>query len=255
VGGWWQRNIAEPGKAPLLLCLLAFVSTFLTTRTIVRLIRAGRGPFRNVSAGGLHVHHVVPGTILVLVGGLLAVGAPDDGPWREIAGVVFGIGAALVLDEFALILHLSDVYWTQAGRASVNAVLVMAGIMGCILLGFSPLGVNDVHHQEWAVRTEVTLNAALSLILVVIALLKGKYGMALIGIFVLPLAAVATVRLARPNSPWDHWFYRPSSAKALRAARREATRPPLVIRVRAKVENVLAGMPTDTESLPAAVDR
>jgi ABC-type multidrug transport system fused ATPase/permease subunit len=246
VGEWWQRNIAEPGKAPLLLCLFAFVLTFLITRTIVRLIRAGRGPFRNVSAGGMHVHHVVPGTILVILGGLMALGAAGSGAWRIAAGVVFGIGAALVLDEFALILHLSDVYWSQAGRASVNAVLLTAGIMGCVLLGFSPLGVDNVHHQEWTVRTEVTLNAAVSLLFVAIALLKGKYGMALLGVFVLPLAAIASVRLARPNSPWDHWFYRPTSAKATRAAHREALSPPLVVRVRGKVENLLAGAPTVT---------
>ncbi|SNQ51295.1 membrane hypothetical protein [Frankia canadensis] len=149
---WWDRDIVEPGKEALLLCLLAFMVTFLSTRTIVRLIRAGRGPFRNVSAGGMHIHHVVPGTILLITGGLLAIGAPPHAPWRDIAGVVVGVGAALVLDEFALILHLRDVYWQPAGRASVTAVLLTAGVMGCVLLGFSPLGVNDVHQQEWAVR-------------------------------------------------------------------------------------------------------
>jgi len=250
-GGWWHRDIVEPGKAPLLLCLVAFIVTFLVTRTIVRLIRAGRGPFGNVSAGGMHVHHVVPGTVLVVVGGLIALGAPG-GAWRGAAGIVFGIGAALVLDEFALILHLSDVYWAQAGRASVNAVLLAAGVMGCVLLGFSPLGVNDVRHYEWAVRVEVMTIAAVSLLFVVISLLKGKYGMALLGVFLVPLALIGSVRLARPNSPWDHWFYPAGSRKADRAAEREAQRPPLVVRVRTKVENVLAGAPT-APATPAGV--
>ncbi|CAO5155371.1 membrane hypothetical protein [Frankia sp. AiPs1] len=244
MGGWWHRNIAEPGKEPLLLCLVAFLVTFLVVRTIVRLIRAGHGPFRNVSAGGVHVHHVVPGTILLISGGLLAVGAPSHAPWREAAGVVVGIGSALVLDEFALILHLEDVYWQQAGRASVNAVLLVAGIMGCVLLGFSPFGVNDIRHQEWAVRMVVVADIVAAALLVAVSLLKGKYGMALLGVFVIPLAAVGSVRLARPNSPWDHWFYGRRPGKAVRAARREATAPPLVVRIRTRAENLLAGAPS-----------
>ncbi|MGF7235850.1 MAG: hypothetical protein ACQSGP_12945 [Frankia sp.] len=242
--GWWYRNIVEPGKEPLMLYLLAFIVTFLVTRTVVRLIRAGKGPFGNVSAGGLHVHHVVPGTILMLTGGLMAVGTSTHSSWRLVAAVVFGMGSALVLDEFALILHLSDVYWEQAGRASVNAVMLTAGIIGCVLLGFSPLSVHNVTDQEFALRVAVLTNEAVSIVFIVIALLKGKYGMALLGIFLFPLAAVASFRLARPNSPWDHWFYRRNPAKARRAVEREAGRPPLVIRLRIKVENALAGAPT-----------
>jgi hypothetical protein len=244
VGGWWQRDIVEPGKEPLLICLLVFLTTFLVTRSIVRMIRAGKGPFGNVSAGGLHVHHVVPGTILMLTGGLMAIGTSSHSPWREVAAGVFGMGAALVLDEFALILHLSDVYWEQAGRASVNAVFLTAGIVGCVLLGFSPLSVNHVSDQEFALRLAVISSEAVSAVFVVIALLKGKYGMALLGIFLFPLAVIASARLARPNSPWDRWFYRRRPAKARRAERREAGRPPLAVRMRTKVENLLAGAPS-----------
>ncbi|MCL9794843.1 hypothetical protein [Frankia sp. AgKG'84/4] len=192
----------------------------------------------------MHVHHVVPGTLLLIGGGLLAVGTPPHAPWREVAGVVVGIGAALVLDEFALILHLEDVYWQQAGRASVNAVLLAAGLMGCVLLGFSPLGVNDMRGQEWAVRMVVVADIVVGVLLVVATLLKGKYGMALLGVFLIPLAVVGSVRLARPNSPWDHWFYGRSPKKAARAARREAAAPPLIVRLRTKAENLLAGAPS-----------
>jgi hypothetical protein len=61
---WWQRDIIEPGKLPLLVCFTAFIITFLTTRGITRAIRAGHGPFHNISDGGTHVHHAVPGIIL-----------------------------------------------------------------------------------------------------------------------------------------------------------------------------------------------
>ena len=74
MGHWWYRNIVEPGKLPLLLALASFVLTFLVTRAITRLIRAGKGPFRNVTPGGVHIHHVVPGVVLMVVGGFGAVG-------------------------------------------------------------------------------------------------------------------------------------------------------------------------------------
>ena len=79
MGHWFHRNIVEPGKLPLLLALTSFILTFVVTRTITRLIRAGKGPFRNVTSGGLHIHHVVPGVVLTVIGGFGAVGS---GPAR-----------------------------------------------------------------------------------------------------------------------------------------------------------------------------
>ena len=38
--------------------------------------------------------------------------------------MLYVLGAALILDEFALILHLDDVYWTTEGRSSVEATLM-----------------------------------------------------------------------------------------------------------------------------------
>lgn len=137
MGHWWERNILEPGKLPLLLALTAFVLTFVVTRVITRLIRAGKGPFGNVQAGGVHIHHVVPGVVLTVVGGFGAVASDRHGAGGAIAAVVFGIGAGLVLDEFALILHLDDVYWSAEGRKSVEVVVITAALVG-LLLGGSP---------------------------------------------------------------------------------------------------------------------
>jgi hypothetical protein len=89
-----------------MLCFLAFVVTFAVTRMITRLIRDGRGPFRDQVAGGTHIHHAVPGLILLIVGAFTSVGAPDALGWECVAAVLIGIGVSLVLDEFALILHL-----------------------------------------------------------------------------------------------------------------------------------------------------
>src|ERR1700759_410125 len=107
MASWWQREVIAADKLPLMLCFLAFVSTFAVTRTITRLIRDNRGPFRNqVTSGGTHVHHSVPGIILLIIGAFTAIGGPDELGWRSFAAVVVGIGTSLVLDEFALILHL-----------------------------------------------------------------------------------------------------------------------------------------------------
>src|SRR5690606_4204050 len=114
---------------------------FVITRVITRLIRAGRGPFGNVTAGSVHVHHVVPGVILTVIGGFGAVAAGRHGFGSAVSAVLFGVGAGLVLDEFALILHLADVYWTEAGRQSVEMVVVTAALVGLLLAGFTPFGV------------------------------------------------------------------------------------------------------------------
>ncbi len=68
MASWWHRDMIAPGKLPLMLCFLAFVVTFVVTRTITRMIRDGRGPFRNhVTASGTHIHHSVPGIILLII--------------------------------------------------------------------------------------------------------------------------------------------------------------------------------------------
>ncbi|MEV0694984.1 hypothetical protein [Streptomyces sp. NPDC050388] len=227
MGHWLQRNIIEPGKLPLLLALTAFVLTFVITRAVTRLIRAGKGPFGNVEAGGVHIHHVVPGVILTVVGGFGAVASGRHGFGAAICAVVFGIGAGLVLDEFALILHLQDVYWTEAGRQSVEVVVITASLVGLLLAGFSPFGVNDVSPGELQDRAGVALNVAVNFLFSLIALSKGKARTAVFGVIVPLVALIGSLRLARPGSPWARRFYRHrhrARAKALLRAYRHDRR-------------------------------
>ena len=214
--GWWYRNIYEPGKLPVLLGLAAFVFTFLITRLITRSIRAGRGPFRDsVSAGGLHVHHAVPGIIALVIGAFTAISAAWD-PWLEIGAVLIGIGTSLVLDEFALILHLKDVYWTNQGRVSVELVGLAAAVLLFLSIGLVPLGVDDASLSLWTVRLTLTSSFWLNVVLAVVCVLKAKYRFALFGVFLPFLAWAPAVRLARPESIWALRFYR---AKRLTKAR------------------------------------
>ncbi|MFI1563328.1 hypothetical protein ACH4ZX_09705 [Streptomyces sp. NPDC020490] len=208
MGHWWERNVIEPGKLPLLLALTAFVLTFLITRTITRLIRAGRGPFGNVKAGGLHIHHVVPGVVLTVVGGFGAVTSGRYGFGAAACAVLFGIGAGLVLDEFALILHLQDVYWTEEGRQSVEVVVLTAAVVGLVLAGFAPFGVNDMSQQELHSRGSVIATVVVDFLFSLAVLAKGKVRMAVFSVIVPFVGVIGFVRLARPGSPWARRFYR-----------------------------------------------
>ncbi|MEU3855985.1 hypothetical protein AB0F03_01160 [Streptomyces sp. NPDC028722] len=243
MGHWWVRNIVEPGKLPLLLALSAFVLTFVVTRVITRLIRAGRGPFGNVEAGGLHIHHAVPGVVLTVVGGFGAVASDRHGAGGAVAAVVFGIGVGLVLDEFALILHLNDVYWTEDGRKSVEVVVLTAALVGLLLAGFSPFGVNDLTQQELADRGSVIATIAGNFLFSLIALGKGKTRTAVFGTIVPLVALVGAVRLARPGSAWARRFYGGRPRARARAALRAYHHDRRWARPRRAVQDWIGGKP------------
>jgi hypothetical protein len=121
----------------LFLASLGFLVTFGIVRGITHLIKAGIGPFHNVSSGGLHIHHLVWGILLLLVVGyiwLIEEGITSS--WlSSITAIAFGVGAALTLDEFALWLNLQDVYWTGRGRESIDAVVIFAGLLSVGIWG------------------------------------------------------------------------------------------------------------------------
>lgn len=133
----YDRHIVDDGKQLQLLILATFLLTFTIVRIITHAIRAGRWRrvFHNLSSpGGTHFHHLVPGIILLLVSGYLGIGLEDDGH-RVPFAILFGVGAALTLDEFALWLHLEDVYWAKEGRQSIDAIVIVATLIGLGILG------------------------------------------------------------------------------------------------------------------------
>lgn len=241
MGHWFSRNILEPGKLPLLLALTSFVVTFLVTRTITRLIRAGKGPFGNVSSGGLHIHHVVPGVVLSVIGGFGAVGSGRHGVGAAVFAVVFGIGAGLVLDEFALILHLDDVYWSEDGRKSVEVVVLTAALVMLALSGFSPLGVNDVSEDERQDRATFIVTIVLNFLFILVSLVKGKFRMAVMGVFVPFVAIVGAVRLARPGSWWSKRLYRRRHRARARSRLRTYRHDRRWTKVRRRFQNLIGG--------------
>ncbi|MGP4022229.1 hypothetical protein [Actinomadura sp. 3N407] len=240
----FDARIVETGRLPLFGFFVAFMITFVLTRVNVRLIRSNVRWFRNVTAGDVHIHHVVFGVVLMLAGGVASLAVPDALVGLDLAAaVVFGMGSALVLDEFALILHLSDVYWTEKGRASVDAVFVAIAVTGLLLLGVHPLGYESLGLDPGAGAMSPVYVAFLvvNLALAVLTLLKGKIWTGLIGLFVPALLVIGAIRVARPGSPWSRWRYDHESRRYQRAVRREnSIRRPL-IRGKIWVQEFIAG--------------
>jgi hypothetical protein len=248
LNAWWQHEVVHGYKGPLLLGFTAFVVTFVTTRTITRMIRAGRGPFHNVSSGGVHMHHSTPGVVLLIVGGFTGVGSPPLSVWTYLAGLLVGVGASLVLDEFAMIFRLQDVYWSQEGQLSVNVVTLAAACVGLATVGVSP--VDDLPPDITAFRYAAVALLLLNFALVAITALKGKYPTALLGLFIGPVAWVAAVRLARPTSPWARWRYHPK--KDAHARRRAAAFDARWAPIRRHWDDFIGGTPTSAD--PAAAN-
>lgn len=242
LGNWWQMDVVDGYKGPLLLSFVAFVVTFVTTRTITRMIRAGKGPFHNVSTGGVHMHHSTPGVLLLILGGFMGVGSPPLSVWTYLAGLLVGIGASLVLDEFAMIFRLQDVYWTQEGQLSVNMVTLAAACVGLAVVGVSPVKVNGMSEHVAALRYGAVVALLIHFVLVAVTALKGKYPTALIGLFVSPITWVAAVRLARPTSPWARWRYDPE--KLDRAKRHTAEFDRRWAPIRRHWDDFIGGTPT-----------
>ncbi|MER6913041.1 hypothetical protein ABT354_15340 [Streptomyces sp. NPDC000594] len=252
MGRWFTDNIVEPGKLPTLLALAAFVLTFLITRTVTRLIRAGRGPFRNITAGGTHIHHVVPGVILTVVGGFGAVGSGRYGAGAALSAVLFGIGAGLVLDEFALIVHIHDVYWTEQGRQSVEAVVLATALALLVLGGFSPFDVASLTPEERENRLVLVVTLLLNFVLVLVTLAKGKPRMAIIGVLVPLVAVVGAVRLARPGSLWARRRYRDRPRTRARARLRSYRHDRRWGRPRRRFQDLIGGTPDKPTDKPPA---
>ncbi|MCW2685931.1 MAG: hypothetical protein JWR37_821 [Mycobacterium sp.] len=266
----WSVEIA-PGRQPLLWCLIAFCLTFLVTRTIVRYIRrhadsdAPRKWWqpRNIGHGTTHIHHVVIGVVLVLVSGVTMVTLAVNGgvPEFTVAAIFFGIGAALVLDEFALILHLQDVYWSEDGRTSVDAVFAAVAVSGLLILGFNPLSFFDItiwrDDHTLAARALVVGVAVLTLALALVVLLKGKVWTGLVGMFITPLLIVGAIRLSRPHAPWARWRYTTRPRKMHRALERERWLRRPIVQAKLWLQDAVAGMPhfPDDREVDEALDR
>lgn len=128
---------ADRPRERLMFATFGFYVSFASVRVITHMIHAGRGPFHDVGVGGLHIHHLVWGILLLLIVGYCWLWQPSkhQRTMGRILASLYGVGAGLTLDEFALWLNLRDVYWEREGRASIDAVLLFSGLLGVGILG------------------------------------------------------------------------------------------------------------------------
>ena len=213
----YETSVYEAGREPIFVALLAFLICFTITRGYTRIARV-RG-WGSGSVHGVHLHHVVVGIVLALASGALIIGfEPVDSIFDLLLCAVFGSGAALVLDEFALVFRLEDVYWSDEGRSSIDAVIVAVTVGVLVFLHIVPF---DAETSSDGGRWSLLAIIAVHFALVVVTLLKGKIWTGLIAIFVVFVALVAAIRLAKPHSPWARRFYRPGSRRLARAEERQ----------------------------------
>ncbi len=257
--GWYDDTIVASGRAGIIWMLVAFAVTFLITRGITRKIRRERvdaaalaaeaaargeapgeakgGIVGDVNIGGVHIHHQVWGLLLMLVAGMLEFAFEFSSPWLEVLGILFGAGAALVLDEFALFLHLDDVYWSAAGQKSIDAVVATMCVMAALILGSGPMGITADNVENAPIGIPVAI--AVNLTLVVLCLMKGKIVTAAVGFFVPFVALIGAIRLAQVTSWWARRRYAGAPRKRQRAEQREMA----LRRRRERIRVTLGGAP------------
>ena len=215
----FDEEVIRAGFRPAQMVLVAFLVTFGCVRFYTHSVRHGRGP-GNLSVGGLRVHHMVPGIFLLLGAGFIAITADDDSlPWYLwwVLPTAFGVGAALVLDEFALWLNLRDVYWTEEGRRSIDAVIIAAALIGIIALG-APFWGKVISGADPAGGFLIVAYHFLSVVCAVICLAKGKLLVGVIGFLLWPVGLIGALRLAEPGSLWAQAALRRGQAPALARA-------------------------------------
>ena len=125
---------AAPRSETVLFNLLGgFLGSFALVRLSTWGIRDRWGPFRNVSVGGHHIHHFVPGILIAFGSGTAALLTDDDRLEQRLA-VPMGAGIGLTFDEAALLLDLRDVYWTREGLLSIQLSLGATAILSIAIL-------------------------------------------------------------------------------------------------------------------------
>lgn len=135
------RRITNSKRLAQILILLSFLITFAIARAVTNLQKFGTIP-----NGILPFHHLVPGIFLIIFSGYVGLSFWATDRIRHFMAVLFGIGAALTIDEFALWLYLKDVYWLERGRDSIDAIIYAVIILSIIFV------ISEIHDHKWVRR-------------------------------------------------------------------------------------------------------
>jgi hypothetical protein len=206
---FWHDQIVEKEREGIFLVLAGFLGSFVFIRVSARLGRSPRfswWPGSVVSESGLHLHHLVWGICLMMASGVFGFALYGSSPWFEVCAALFGIGAGLTIDEFALWIYLEDVYWAREGRSSIDAAFIAGAVMLLVLLGAAPLEV-DTGSTHGDILAAVA-GTAILLLPVAVCFGKDRLLHGTLGVFFVPLAIYGALRIGKPHSPWAKRFYR-----------------------------------------------
>ncbi len=200
-------NLEDNHEQAVFLVLVGFIGSFAFIRMSTRIIRSERvswWPGNVESEGGVHVHHLVFGIVTMMLAGTLGFVADGRAPFTEICALGFGVGVGLTIDEFALWVHLEDVYWAREGRSSIDATVIAAAAMLLVVLGANPLAIETGSPEVVIASVLATL---LVFVMVAICFLKGRVMHGVIGFFVFPIAIYGACRIGKPSSAWARHRY------------------------------------------------
>jgi hypothetical protein len=241
---FWS-NLGENHEQGVFLVLVGLVGSFAFIRMSTRIIRSGSvswWPGNIESETGLHLHHLVFGIVTMMLAGTLTFVADGRAPFTELCALGFGIGVGLTIDEFALWVHLDDVYWAREGRSSVDAAVIVASMMLLIVIGASPVAIESG-------STAAVIGSIVSVLLifafVLAALLKGRVLHAAVGFFFAPIAIYATCRIGKPNSVYARYRY--GERRPRKQAKAEARFPPdrRTERFKEAFRDIVGGKPSE----------
>jgi hypothetical protein len=233
---------SEPGQGAAFLLLLAFLCSFGFIRTSARLTRSvSWWPGGVETEGGVHLHHLVWGIVLLLVSGFVAFATEMESPWWQITAIGFGVGAGFTLDEFALWVRLQDVYWSEEGRASLDAVVMATVFAALVVLGVQPWGLD-----ESGSILGTGLWVLVTLLLAGVTFMKGRILLGVITLFVPVVGVWGALRLGKPYAPFAKRYGPEKLARA-----RERFRPDRRgARIGRQLLNAIGGAPSEPDPKP-----
>jgi hypothetical protein len=253
VADFWDDQLAAHDRQWIFLVLVGLVLSFGFIRLSTRLMRSPRVPWwpgSVVSEGGVHVHHLVFGIVLMILAGTLSFAAFATSPIYEICAFLFGVGIGLTVDEFALWLYLDDVYWSERGRSSVDAAVLAVAFMGLVLIGVQPLDLSGGSAGA-VIGSVITVAGVLATIAICLA--KERLWHGAVGVFIPPLAFYGACRIGKPSSPWAKRFYGERNPKKQAKAERRFHPGRRTDRVKEWLRDAIGGS-TEEEYL-AKIDR
>jgi hypothetical protein len=240
---FWSEHIAAHDRQGVFLVLVGFVLSFAFIRMSTRLMRSPKVPWwpgSVVSGSGVHLHHLVFGIVTMMAAGTLGFAALGHSPYVEICAFLFGVGAGLTIDEFALWVYLDDVYWAEEGRSSIDATVIAAALMGLVVLGINPLEIGS--ESEGVIA--VIVSGLLLFGVVAICFFKQRNLHGIIGFFIFPVALYGASRIGKPDSGWARRRYGERRPKKQAKAERRFPSDRRTERFKNAFRDVVGGKPT-----------